>query len=109
MTTVDRLNEAADLIRNDGGADALTRAVGEWLCAEAATQATIRPLVDAMNVAIKTTGGPTAYLSLGVGENGEPAMHSDTSQHALAVAAEIRRRYAPDRKAAPDHAEEAPA
>jgi hypothetical protein len=93
MSVIDRLNEAAALIAADGGADLLTKAVGEWLRAEAVTQQAMPVLVKTWNMAIKTAGGPEAYLVMGVDEQGEPAMHSDTNQHALTVASEVLARY----------------
>lgn len=93
MNTVDELNEAADLIYRDGGADAFARAVGAWLRAEAATQGAMEPLTELLSMAIETSGGPKAYLRVGKREDGEVAMHASTNEQALAVAAEIKRRY----------------
>lgn len=90
---VDQLNEAADLIYSDKGADVLTRAVGDWLRAEAVTQQQIEPLTELLNLAVKTRGGPEAYLRVVKREDGEIEMRTDTNEHALVVATEIKRRY----------------
>ena len=93
MAELDQLNEAANLIYADVTADIFTKAVGDWLRAEAVTQEQMEPLADLLNVAIETRGGPKAYLRVGKREDGEIEMQSSTNEHALAVAAEVLRRY----------------
>jgi hypothetical protein len=93
VNTVAKLNRAADLVYADAKADGLTSAVGDWLRAEAVTQEQFEPLVDLINLAIETKGGPKAYLTVGKHEDGEIEMRTSTNEHALAVADEILRRY----------------
>jgi hypothetical protein len=97
VSTIDRLNEAADLVSAATPGDPLLAAVGDWLRAEAVTQSAMEPLTDLLCMAIETSGGPKAYLRVGKQEDGELAMQSSTNDHALAVADEIRRRYEADR------------
>jgi len=93
VSTVETLNKAADLVYADEHADVLTRAVGDWLRAEAVTQQQLEPLADLLSLSIETKGGPKAYVQVGKREDGEIAMYTDTNEHALAVAAEVLRRY----------------
>jgi hypothetical protein len=92
-SVVTRLRHAGALVRQDADADPLLRAVGDWLDAEALTQQTMVEMIDLLNAVVTTQTGRQAPIRLGRDEDGNPAMHSDTNEHALAVADLIEARY----------------
>ena len=88
-----RMRAAGALVRQDPDADPMLRAVGDWLDAEALTQETMIEMVDLLNAVVKTQTGREAPVRLGRDADGNPAMHSDTNEHALAVVELIEARY----------------
>jgi hypothetical protein len=64
-------------------------ALATWLDAEAAVRAEMEPFAEVINAAVRHKTGVESYIRFGRGEDGQPVMHLDTIEGALALAAAL--------------------